>query len=310
MNIVITGSEGFVGHYVVQHFCKLGHKVFGIDNLYRYGKKREVLSQYSNYTFIEHDLMKPFSWYFATIKPHVIIDMASIVGGISKFNTNDKFDDMINNIYMHNHILNWAKILYSDNILKRFITISSSIVYHNSNHEEENKDIVVPTHPYGYYKYTCEYLTKQANIPYTICRLYNCIGIGEDDEKHAHVFADFARQLNRNKQIVIGNDTVRNFVKCEDIGVVLEKILLKNITINQIYNICSDKCLSMRDLAKNLVNLKRFPDTFQSIKYDNKDRYEFDIPIMQGNYKKLYDAIKYIPGSYNIDWKKILEYYQ
>ena len=67
----------------------------------------------------------------------------------------------------------------------------------------------------------------------------------------------------------------------------------------------------MRDLAKNLVNLKIFPDnTFQSIKYDNKDRYEFDIPIMQGNYKKLYDAIKYIPGSYNIDWRKILEYYQ
>jgi nucleoside-diphosphate-sugar epimerase len=310
MNIVITGSEGFVGHYVAQHFCKLGHKVFGIDNLCRYGKRRETLSQYPNYIFIEHDLTQSFSWYFATIKPHIIIDMASIVGGVSKFNTNNKFDDMINNIYIHNHMLNWAKVLYNDNILKRFITISSSIVYHNSNHEEENKDVVIPTHPYGYYKYTCEYLTKQANIPYTICRLYNCIGVGEDDEKHAHVFADFARQLNRSKQIVIGNNTIRNFVKCEDIGVVLEKILSKNITINQTYNVCSSKCLSMKDVAKNLVNVQRFLDEYKSIKYDNKDIYELDISIMQGNYNKLYDAIKYIPNSYDINWKELLEYYK
>ncbi|MFA5397870.1 MAG: NAD(P)-dependent oxidoreductase [Methanogenium sp.] len=310
MNIVITGSEGFVGHYVAQHFCKLGHKVFGIDNLCRYGKRRETLSQYPNYIFIEHDLTQSFSWYFATIKPHIIIDMASIVGGVSKFNTNNKFDDMINNIYIHNHMLNWAKVLYNDNILKRFITISSSIVYHNSNHEEENKDVVIPTHPYGYYKYTCEYLTKQANIPYTICRLYNCIGVGEDDEKHAHVFADFARQLNRSKQIVIGNNTIRNFVKCEDIGVVLEKILSKNITINQTYNVCSSKYLSMKDVAKNLVNVQRFLDEYKSIKYDNKDIYELDISIMQGNYNKLYDAIKYIPNSDDINWKELLEYYK
>jgi GDP-D-mannose dehydratase len=37
MNVLVTGSEGFIGGYVVQELVNKGHVVIGIDNLSKYG---------------------------------------------------------------------------------------------------------------------------------------------------------------------------------------------------------------------------------------------------------------------------------
>ena len=36
--VLITGSSGFIGGYVVSELLKAGHEVVGVDNLSKYGK--------------------------------------------------------------------------------------------------------------------------------------------------------------------------------------------------------------------------------------------------------------------------------
>lgn len=307
MNILITGSEGFVGHHVAEHFCEQGYNVIGVDNLIKYGKIRENLRKYKNYFFHNIDLLNDLPWKVATLHPHIIIDMASIVGGINAFNTQYIYDDMVDNIRMYNKVLRIAKNAYKDNHLKRLINISSSIIYEHCDNEVEDQEIKPPTHPYGYYKYTCEYLTKQANIPYTICRLYNAVGTGDDNEKYSHVFSDFARQLNRTGNINISNNTIRTFIDCKEIAKSLQAIIENISTINKTYNICSDYKTKISELARELIEIKKRMVPFGKFDWhyiENKNK--IDIPKMVGNNTKL--STIYCPKSY-IDWKAILEYY-
>ena len=36
--VLVTGSEGFIGGYIVKELIKQGYYVIGIDNLSKYGK--------------------------------------------------------------------------------------------------------------------------------------------------------------------------------------------------------------------------------------------------------------------------------
>ena len=43
MKVLVTGSAGFIGGYVVQELLGRGHEVVGIDNFSKYGPVSHVL---------------------------------------------------------------------------------------------------------------------------------------------------------------------------------------------------------------------------------------------------------------------------
>ena len=53
--IVLTGSEGFIGGYIVQEALQQGYKVIGIDNFSKYGKVIRSFKENSNYEFVLGD---------------------------------------------------------------------------------------------------------------------------------------------------------------------------------------------------------------------------------------------------------------
>lgn len=57
MNILITGSAGFVGSHLVERFLSRGHRVVGIDN-YLSGQRAntQLFAGHPNFTFIESDV--------------------------------------------------------------------------------------------------------------------------------------------------------------------------------------------------------------------------------------------------------------
>ena len=66
MKILLTGSSGFLGGYLVDELITHGYEVIGIDNFSKYGPIRKEYDNHPNYTLIKGDckdinLMKELS---------------------------------------------------------------------------------------------------------------------------------------------------------------------------------------------------------------------------------------------------------
>ncbi len=60
MRVAITGAAGFVGSHLVEKFLREGYKVLGIDNFVTGSPDNIAHITSENFTFVEHDVTKPF----------------------------------------------------------------------------------------------------------------------------------------------------------------------------------------------------------------------------------------------------------
>ncbi len=55
MKILVTGSAGFIGGYLVEELLQAGHTVVGLDNFSKYGELKPVALGHPNYRFVPGD---------------------------------------------------------------------------------------------------------------------------------------------------------------------------------------------------------------------------------------------------------------
>src|SRR5665213_2931043 len=53
--VLVSGSAGFIGGYVVEELLRRGHDVLGIDNLSKYGRVSKSYDSNDSYQFVEGD---------------------------------------------------------------------------------------------------------------------------------------------------------------------------------------------------------------------------------------------------------------
>ncbi len=53
--VLVTGSAGFIGGYVVKELLDRGHDVVGLDNYSKYGPVRRSYDDHPRYRFVEDD---------------------------------------------------------------------------------------------------------------------------------------------------------------------------------------------------------------------------------------------------------------
>lgn len=132
MNVVITGSAGFIGYSLALDLCNKGYKVLGIDNLndyYSVDLKKSRLNQLlknKNFTFINKDLNQ-LDDLNLNLNIDIFINLAAQAGvrmASAKF-----FKYIHSNISGFNSVLTFC----SKNNIKKLIYASSSSVYGDSN---------------------------------------------------------------------------------------------------------------------------------------------------------------------------------
>ena len=186
MKILVTGSAGFIAGYLVQQLLEAGHEVTGLDNYSKYGPVERSYQHHPRYRFVQADardgdLMKEL----AADCDHFIAGAARI-GGISYFHEY-AYDLLAENERITAAAFDAAIDAHRNHRLKKITVLSSSMVFENAtvfpSPEGHERECPPPSSTYGFQKLACEYFARgaweQYRLPYTLCRPFNCVGIGE-----------------------------------------------------------------------------------------------------------------------------------
>ena len=85
MKILVTGSAGFIGGYLVEELLDAGHEVVGIDNFGKYGKVTKSYDGHPNYHFTQGDAKDVDQLRGLIADCDHAVALAAKIGGISYF---------------------------------------------------------------------------------------------------------------------------------------------------------------------------------------------------------------------------------
>jgi nucleoside-diphosphate-sugar epimerase len=298
MNILVTGSEGFIGGYVVQELLNKGHKVIGIDNLSKYGGITRTFDKSSSYQFINGDVQDVSLMKELMSNADHVIAGAALIGGISYFHTY-AYDLLAKNERIIASTCDAAiATMQAGGPLKKVTYLSSSMVFENTDRwpsiEGEERLIAPPMSSYGFQKLAVEYFAKAAwdqyQLPYTILRPFNCVGIGErralgDVEipsgnvklAMSHVVPDIIQKILKGQDPVhiLGDGTqVRHYTYGGDLarGVVLA--MESDKALNEDFNLSTAESTTVMELV-DLIWKKINPNEPLHIIHDQG--FEYDV---------------------------------
>ena len=187
MKVLVTGSAGFIGGYIVQELLDQDYEVVGIDNLSKYGEVTRSFDDNANYTFVKGDVQKTKLMVDLMADVDHVIAGAALIGGISYFHTY-AYDLLAENERIIASTCDAAiETIKRGGPLQKVTYLSSSMVFESTDRwpsvEGDELKVPPPMSSYGFQKLAVEFFARAAwdqyKVPYTICRPFNCVGIGE-----------------------------------------------------------------------------------------------------------------------------------
>ena len=186
MKVLVTGSAGFIGGYLVEELLGKGYEVVGVDNHSKYGPITKSYDSHPNYKLIVGDARDVDLMTSAMMDCEHVIAGAALIGGITYFHAY-AYDLLATNERIMASTCDAAIRAHRQGKLKKVTYLSSSMVFESTDHwpsaEGDERKIAPPLSSYGFQKLAVEYFAKAAwdqyKLPYTIVRPFNCVGVGE-----------------------------------------------------------------------------------------------------------------------------------
>jgi nucleoside-diphosphate-sugar epimerase len=187
MKVLVTGSAGFIGGYIVEGLLADGHEVVGIDNHSKYGKVTRSYDEHPGYRFVEGDCRDVDLMIDLMADVDHVIAGAAMIGGISYFHA-FAYDLLATNERIIAATCDAAiATRKAGHPLQKVTYLSSSMVFESTDRwpsvEGDERRVPPPLSSYGFQKLAVEYFAiaawDQYELPYTIVRPFNCVGIGE-----------------------------------------------------------------------------------------------------------------------------------
>ncbi len=199
MKILVTGAAGFIGGYLVEELLHAGHTVIGLDNYSKYGPVQQAALEHPGYRFVQGDAKDVALLTELMRGVDQVVAGAARIGGISYFHE-FAYDLLAENERLTAAVFDAAIENHRRGTLKKITVISSSMVFESvetwPTKEGDQRRCPPPQSTYGFQKLATEYYAQgaweQYQLPYTIVRPFNCVGIGE-------------RRAVCEKQVISGN---------------------------------------------------------------------------------------------------------
>ena len=262
MKILITGGQGFIGSKVIEKLSQEDHKIICVDNNDTYNIiKNEELQKLikwrtrnwkkENVIVMKGDVLDRDVCLSAfRSRPDAVIHMATYprakIVDDNPMEAVPKVIDTTTNLLWHS-----AKF-----DVKKFVYMSSSMVYGNFKDGTREDSNTKPQNIYGEAKLTGERLTKlfaqRDNLNYIIVRPSGVFGPGDLPDRVVSKF--FAKAMNNETIELHNGDNKVDLTYRQDAAYGIVKATLSEVA-NTSFNITQGNSTSLRTLAETIIDI-------------------------------------------------------
>jgi len=296
--VLVTGSQGFIGGYVVEELLARGHSVVGVDNYSKYGRISKSYDSQPNYHFVEGDATNVDLMTELLMDCDHVIAGAALIGGISYFHAY-AYDLLANNERILASTCDAAIRAHRQGKLQKVTYLSSSMVFESTTTwpsvEGDERRVPPPLSSYGFQKLAVEYFAKAAwdqyKLPYTIVRPFNAVGVGEGRAlgeveilsgnvklAMSHVVPDIVQKILKQQDplhILGDGKQVRHYTYGGDLAKGIATCMEHPDALNEDFNISTAESTSVLELAEVIWKKIKGPDV--PFRYVSDEAYEYDV---------------------------------
>lgn len=231
--VLITGINGFTGTYLSAELCSYGYDVSGTSRIRNANPQIHALDLINS---------EAIAQVIEFVRPEIIIHLA----GVSFVDNNDISALYAANIVGTRNLLSAAAKPKSPPEL--VIIPSSSYVYAPSGEQLNEKSSLDPANEYAISKLAVEYVANlwSDKLNIIVTRPFNYTGLGQNNNFLVPKIIYHFQQ--RKKFINLGNlDVTRDISDVRTVSSIY-RLLIENNPASGIYNICSGRPVSIREI--------------------------------------------------------------
>ena len=300
MKVLVTGSSGFIGGYVVEELLAKGYEVVGVDNHSKYGRVAKSYDDHRNYHLVEGDARDVDLMTETLMECDHFIAGAALIGGISYFHAY-AYDLLATNERIMATSCDAAIEAHRAGKLQKVTYMSSSMVFESTTQwpsvEGDERKVPPPISSYGFQKLAVEYYARAAwdqyQLPYTIVRPFNCVGTGEMRAlgevevlsgnvqlAMSHVVPDLVQKIFKGQDPlrVLGDGSqVRHYTYGADLARGIVLAMESPEALNEDFNLSTAESTTVLELAEMIWHKIKGPDV--PFRYESDEAYEHDVQL-------------------------------
>jgi UDP-glucose 4-epimerase len=314
VRVLVTGAAGFINGYLVPELLEAGHDVTGLDDFSKYGRVVKSYDDHPRYRFVEGDAKDAELLRDLAADCDQVVAAAAMIGGISYFHE-FAYDLLAENERILASTFDAAIAAHRDGHLSRIVVVSSSMVYESATTfptpEGAQLTSPPPISTYGFQKLASEYFAKgaweQYQLPFTIVRPFNCVGIGERRAVRdadvmsgnvklalSHVVPDLVLKVFKGQDplhILGDGSQVRHYTYGGDLAHGIRLAMESEATVNEDLNLSTAESTTVLDLAKTIWRKIHGPD--REFRYVSDPPFEHDVQMRVPDVRKAKDLIEF-----------------
>jgi len=298
MKTLVTGASGFICGYLIQELLDAGHEVLGLDNFSKYGRTDKSYSNHARYRLIEGDAKNTELLKELAADCDHFVAAAAMIGGISYFHE-FAYDLLAENERIIAASFDAAIWAHQNRRLQKITVLSSSMVFESTSEyptpEGAERRCPPPRSTYGFQKLAAEFFAQgafeQYELPYTIVRPFNCVGIGErralsDREimsgnvrlAMSHVLPDLVQKVLKGQDplhILGSGSQVRHYTYGGDLAHGIRLCIEHPASVNQDFNLSTPARTTVLELAE--LVWRKVNGLSKPFRYVSDQAYEYDV---------------------------------